>query len=86
MTLYLNQLIPERNSKDIETAQSDLGLGAEICHKTLILDKSVNLLKPRSLCNTSERKHPPGKALQYPLTMELVLSVEVIKGPGRISF
>lgn len=43
MTLYLNQLIPERGSKDY---QLDLGLGAKFCHQTLILDKSVNLLKP----------------------------------------
>lgn len=83
MTLCLNRLIPERDSKDY---QLDLGLGAKFCHQTVILDESVNVLKPRSLCNTSERKHPPGKALQYPLTMQLVLSVEDIKAPGRISF
>lgn len=46
MTLYLNQLIPERDSKSY---QLDLGLGAKFCHQTVILDKSVNLPKPKSV-------------------------------------
>lgn len=42
MTLYLNQLIPKRSSNNYGF---DVGLGAKFCHQTVILDKSVSLLK-----------------------------------------
>jgi len=60
MTLYLYQLIRKRGSNNY---WFDLELGAKFCHQTAILDKSVSLLKPLSLCTASETKHPPGKAL-----------------------
>lgn len=73
MALYLNQLIPKRGSNNYLL---DVGLGAKVCHQSVISGKTVSLLKRRSLCITSERKHPLSKALKYPLMMEIVGSVK----------